>query len=231
MSLNLNDIVEMENYFAEHGDTPIFPVLAELYYRQKDFEHARGVCEIGLDKHPDSVDGTFILSKIELVDKNLAEAEKLLKIVARGNPVHIFALRLLIHVQIALGRSKNTVQTTVEHLLSIYPDDAECLKWLGENKGRADEPEKLATETAEARAAETRSAQIEPPPASTDNYIKVNSRMATFTLAEVFIKQENYLQAREILNLIEEKGGNPERISKDRKRIDKLMAEQELNNE
>ncbi|NOZ08480.1 MAG: hypothetical protein GXO91_06335 [FCB group bacterium] len=219
MSLDLTSVTEMEDYFADHGDTPLFPVLAELYYKQKDFEHARGVCEIGLDKHPDSADGAFILSKIELVDKNLPESEKLLKIVVNGNPVHIFALRLLMQVQIALDRSSNTVQKTVEHLLRIYPDDEECLKWLAEHKNRPAEPEPEQTETPKLPA--------EAQPASTENYIKVNSRMATFTLAEVFIKQGNFLQAREILNLIEEKGGNTDRIAKERKRITKLMAEQE----
>ncbi len=219
MRLDLTNMAEMENYFAEHGDTPLFPVLAELYYKHKDFEHARGVCEIGLDKHPDSVDGAFILSKIELVDKNLTESEKLLKIVVSGNPVHIFALRLLMNVQIALGRSPNTVQKTVEHLLGIYPDDDECLKWLAENKDRPAETEAQQTETPITPS--------EPQQASTENYIKVNSRMATFTLAEVFIRQGNFLQAREILNLIEEKGGDTDRIAKERKRIKKLMAEQE----
>jgi len=229
--IDLGSLRAMEEYFAEHGDTPAFPMLAELYYKEKDYEHARGVCEIGLEKHPDSVAGTFILSKVELIDRNLNEAEKLLKQVIIGNPVHIYALRLLIQVQIALERSSNTIRKTIEKLLRIYPDDEECLQWQKDNDKSEDdsaEISKSSPENQEQSKIRDTEKLVSPTPG---HHIKISARMATFTLAEVFKKQGNYHQALEILNMVESKGSDQNRVDKERIKIKKLIEEQEENDQ
>ena len=41
--MNLNNQIELELYFADHFDTILFPVLAEMYLEQNDLRRARKV--------------------------------------------------------------------------------------------------------------------------------------------------------------------------------------------
>ena len=70
--MNLTNQTELELYFADHFDTILFPVLADIYLEQNDFKRARKVCEIGLGYHnpykhfenlgPDILDYFYICS-------------------------------------------------------------------------------------------------------------------------------------------------------------------------
>ena len=77
--MDINNQTELELYFADHFDTVLFPVLADIYQSKADYIRAKRVCEIGLEHHPESVDGQFILSQAEMALGNLTAAEKLLK--------------------------------------------------------------------------------------------------------------------------------------------------------
>ena len=54
--MELNNLTELELYFADHFDTVLFPVLAEIYQNKGQYSRAKKVCEIGLGHHPDSID-------------------------------------------------------------------------------------------------------------------------------------------------------------------------------
>ena len=54
--MELNNITELELYFADHFDTVLFPVLAEIYQSKGEYDRAKRVCEIGLKHHPDSTE-------------------------------------------------------------------------------------------------------------------------------------------------------------------------------
>ena len=84
---------ELESMFSEDFNSPIFPYLADMYFLEGDIRRARLVCEVGLKNNVANTDGRYILAKVELHDKKLLLAEKLLKQVVFENPVHINALR------------------------------------------------------------------------------------------------------------------------------------------
>ena len=63
--MDLTNQIELELYFADHFDTILFPVLAELYLDQNDLRRARKVCDIGLKYNQNDVSGLYILAKIE----------------------------------------------------------------------------------------------------------------------------------------------------------------------
>ena len=86
--MDLDSQIELEIYFADHFDTVLFPVLADIYQSKADYVRAKRVCEIGLEHHPESVDGQFILSQAEMALGNLNVAEKLLKKVLEKIPSH-----------------------------------------------------------------------------------------------------------------------------------------------
>ena len=104
--MDINNQTELELYFADHFDTVLFPVLADLYQSKADYARAKRVCEIGLEHHPESIDGQFILSQAEMALGNLTAAEKLLKSVLDKVPSHQPAAAALPVVQEQLGRSR-----------------------------------------------------------------------------------------------------------------------------
>ncbi len=226
MSIHLNNRKELEHHFADHFDTPVFPVLAEMYFQQNDLRRARKVCEIGLEHHPDSVDGRFIVARIELVNKNLAEAERHLKYIAENSMNHIQALRLLFEVQNELERSVKTIRNTVDKILDIYPDDEAGLRWLEDNREKLNEAD-VTEEPSEKKATEVKPRPTDTPSRTGESGLTINKRMATVTLARVFKRQKNYSQALEVLKMVREKGGDIKVAEREEKEIKKLMWEQE----
>ena len=65
--MDLNSQIELEIYFADHFDTILFPVLADMYLKNNELNRSRKVCEIGLKHHPKDSAGLFILSLIILL--------------------------------------------------------------------------------------------------------------------------------------------------------------------
>ena len=63
--MDLKNQIELELYFADHFDTILFPVLADIYFNQEDYRRARKVCNIGLGYHENDAAGRFVLAKIE----------------------------------------------------------------------------------------------------------------------------------------------------------------------
>ena len=96
--IDINNISELEHAFAEDFGTPLFPILANHYLKNKEMKRSRKVCELGLKNSPYSSDGKFILAKINLYENKLMNGEQLLKQVVNENPVHINGLRILIEV-------------------------------------------------------------------------------------------------------------------------------------
>ena len=82
--MDFKNQIELELYFADHFDTILFPVLADLYFRQDDLRRARKVCEIGLKHHENDSAGLFLLAQIEKQEGNLKESEKLLERVIKS---------------------------------------------------------------------------------------------------------------------------------------------------
>ena len=64
--IDINDLKSIEKYFADNLETPLFPILGELYFKKGDYERAEKVCDIGLKNNPDSSVGHYILAKIFL---------------------------------------------------------------------------------------------------------------------------------------------------------------------
>ena len=119
--MDLKNLTELELYFANHFDTVLFPVLAEFYQTKGDYDRAKRVCEIGLEHHPKSIDGQFILSQAELGLGNLTGAEKWMKKVLIQVPDHTSAAISLPMVQEQLDRSPATLKTSFKRAQSVDP--------------------------------------------------------------------------------------------------------------
>jgi tetratricopeptide (TPR) repeat protein len=248
MGIDIQNIEELEHAFADNFGTPYFPVLADYYLKNKDFNRAQKVCELGLKSAPYNTDGKFILSKVHLYQNKVIQGERLLKQVVDENPVHIIGLRILIEVMCSLKRSKKSIKKYVRRILDVLPEDTEALALLSELdnpetiekppvetpvedvpefvKNTTDDPTVLPPVKEKTKPPKSVPAKVVvAPPEEVVFDVKMN--MATFTMVNVLKSQKNYRQALSILSKLEEKGADAKRIKKARTELEKLLAQQD----
>ena len=209
--MDFKNQIELELYFADHFDTILFPVLADLYFRQDDLRRARKVCEIGLKHHENDSAGLFLLAQIEKQEGNLKEAEKLLERVLLVTRDHLYAAEALCEIQTVLGRATNRLLKSWKRVLDLNPKHETAQSFIKKIEGDSEKqkPNK----------------NVPPPPAINDlsEPLKVSSRLATFTLVSVLKNQGLFSQALDVLEALEEKGESQEAISLERDTIQTLI--------
>jgi len=231
--ININDVSELEHAFAEDFGTPVFPVLANYYLKNKEMKRSRKVCELGLGHNPNNADGKFILAKLNLYENKLMNGEQLLKQVVNENPVHINGLRILIEVMRALNRSPNSIKKIIQKILHVLPDDEDSLTLLDSldisdnvkpktKKIEITSPAVHNKKNITAPKKETKAKLVTSPP----EYLvfDVGISMATFTMVGVLKSQKHYKQALAVLGRLEEKGADQKRVLSERESLEKLLA-------
>ena len=217
----------LETKFAEDFATPLYPMLADMYLLEGDLTRARKVCEVGLDHDSTNVDGKYILGKVAVAENKLTLAEKWLKQVVNENPAHFTALRLLINVEIQLKRSAKTIQAYIGRLLQFIPYDDECLKWLNEINvlGNLDDLKILADSDGAAENLTPSSTATKPVGTIIEKSYKIVESMATFSMVKVLKSQKHFHQALAVLDILQSKGRDGERISGERAEIQQLIKD------
>ena len=205
--MNLTNLTELELYFANHFDTVLFPVLAEIYQSKSDYKRAKRVCEIGLEHHQNSIDGQFILSQAELGLGNLDNAEKWMKRVLVQIPDHTSAATSLPMVQEQLGRSTRTLTISWNRAQRVNPDNKFAKDYFSEKKSNLKKKKGSKLETPTKKNSEKQ--------LPTD----ISSRLATFTLVNVLKAQGLYHKALDVLDILAEKGADQKRIESERETI------------
>ena len=202
--MELNNLTELELYFADHFDTVLFSVLAEIYQSKGEYGRAKKVCEIGLKHHPDSTEAKFILAQAEMGLGNLHVAEQWMKKVIEKYPNHKSAVAALPMLQEQLGRSKNTLSASWARAQDVDPNN------------------QFAKDFLSPKSSKKRKAKKPTPTNVILDEVSVSPRLATFTLVHVLKEQELFNRALDVLDILEEKGENKERIESERAAI---MAE------
>ncbi len=141
--MDLNNKKELEKYFADHFDTVLFPVLADIYKTEGDIIRAKKVCEIGLEYHPNNVDGLFILAELNYMQNDLLTSERLLKNVLSIEPLHYRALLNLAKIQLKLNRTSETIGALWRKIVKINPTHPEAKNYLAKQKSNKDEVSKV----------------------------------------------------------------------------------------
>ena len=233
--MDFKNQIELELYFADHFDTILFPVLADLYFRQDDLRRARKVCEIGLKHHENDSAGLFLLAQIEKQEGNLKEAEKLLERVLLVTRDHLSAAEALCEIQTVLGRATNRLLKSWKRVLDLNPKHETAQSFIKKIEGDSEKQKpKIVTKTRvkpkpkaerEASVPKKSNNNVPPPPAINDlsEPLKVSSRLATFTLVSVLKNQGLFSQALDVLEALEEKGESQEAISLERDTIQTLI--------
>ena len=222
--MNLTNLTELELYFADHFDTVLFPVLAEVYQAKAEYDRAKRVCEIGLEHHPNSIDGQFILSQAELGLGNLSAAEKWMKKVLTQIPDHRNAATSLPMVQEQLDRSPTTLKTSWKRAQEVDPGNQFAKDFLSDKKTKTKpkpkkkKEKKPSVSTIPHIPKKDKSKKPLPKDLSVEG-VAISPRLATMTLVNVLKGQGLYHQALEVLDILEEKGEDKKRIDGERKAI------------
>ena len=236
--INLQDQNSLEEFFSENLNTPLFPVLAELYFNHGNYGHSRKVCEIGLKTHPHSGEGNYIMAKLELLEDNLVNAEKRLLKTIKYNSVHLIAMYMLLAVQEDLGRSKKTILTTAQKILAIDDKDEKCKKLLEIKKSNLKEKPQTKSKTKNEKEQTTSNKNVIPQTLdiidttkkdNKINSISINKQLASVTLAQVYKKQGFFEQSLLILNMVKEKKPKNKDVVKEIKIIKNMIKERDLN--
>ncbi|HIA84208.1 MAG: hypothetical protein VX489_05030 [Candidatus Neomarinimicrobiota bacterium] len=222
--MNLENLTELELYFADHFDTVLFPVLAEIYQDKAEYDRAKRVCEIGLEHHPNSIDGQFIISQAELGLGDLSAAEKWMKKVLTQIPDHKNAATSLPMVQEQLNRSPTTLKTSWKRAQKVDPGNQFAKDFLSDKKTKTKpkpkkkKEKKPSVSTIPHIPKKDKSKKPLPKDLSVEG-VAISPRLATMTLVNVLKGQGLYHQALEVLDILEEKGEDKKRIDGERKAI------------
>ena len=233
--MDFKNQIELELYFADHFDTILFPVLADLYFRQDDLRRAKKVCEIGLKHHENDSAGLFILAQIEKKEGNLKEAEKLFERVLLFARDHLQAAEALCEIQTVLGRATNRLLKSWKHVLELDPKHETAQSFIKKVEGENEKQKPKSVTKSKVKpkplvekkvsVPKRPNNDVPPPPAISDlsEPLKVSSRLATFTLVSVLKNQGLFSQALDVLEALEEKGESQEAISLERDTIQTLI--------
>ena len=225
--IDLTDKIALEGVFAGDFGTPYYPILANLYLQEGDLRRAKKVCEIGLDYDSSNADGKFILAKVALTENKMIVAEKWLKQVIVDNPAHFNALRMLIKLEIQLKRSSNTIKNYVRKLLQYLTYDAECAQWLNEINTPHSESisnEEVSPSTKQGGVELEEAAPVHIPEEVDEKTYEVVESMATFTMVQVLKSQQHFYQALAVLNVLESRGGDRDRIAREKGEVQQLIV-------
>ena len=228
--MDLKNQIELELYFADHFDTILFPVLADIYFNQEDYRRARKVCNIGLGYHENDAAGRFVLAKVEKAEGNLKDAEKELKHVLKYSPDNIDAAIMYCEIQTVLGRSPSRLLSSWKKVLALDPSNQIAREFIAKVESPKVENKKNKTTSKKASKRSTPKKVTKKVDENTDS-LNVSVRLATFTLVNVLKNQALFYQALEVLDLLEQKGEDPDMIRLERDSVKALIKTSEKENE
>ena len=218
--MDLKNQIELELYFADHFDTILFPVLADIYFIQEDYRRARKVCNIGLGYHENDAAGRFVLAQVEKAEGNLKESEKELKHALKYSPDNIQAAIMLCEIQTVLGRSPSRLLTSWKKVLALDPSNQTAKEFI----------EKVESDNKNKTQKNKPSTKTITKPSKSGDILNVSVRLATFTLVNVLKNQALFYQALEVLDLLEQKGEDPDMIRLERDGVKALIKSSEKEN-
>ena len=226
--MELTNQIQLELYFADHFDTILYSVLADIYLNQEDLKRARRVCEIGLRHHENDPAGLFVLAQVEKFEGNLKETEVLLEKVLLYNEDHLAAAELLCEIQTVLGRAQSKLLRSWQHVSKLDPDNQIAEDFIKKVKGgklkKSLEPLKTNYDNKSqvSKKNKNKTSQKTAIEKST-NPLNVSTRLATFTLVAVLKNQGLFEQALDVLEILDQKGDNKKKVQQERRLIQTLI--------
>ena len=161
-----------------------------------------------------------MLAQVEKAEGNLKNAEKELHHVLKYSPDHAGASIMLCEIQTVLGRAPSRLLKSWKRVLVLDPSNqvaAEFIEKIEADSGKKSKKQRTSKKNS-----------VEPSPKSAPikkiaEPLNVSVRLATFTLVNVLKNQGLFYQALEVLDLLEEKGEDPDMIRLERDAVKTLI--------
>ena len=182
---------ELEKLFSSDNSSPLFPVLANIYYEKKLYKYSVKVCKLGLIEDADNLEGMYILSKALLMQGKVVDAEIILKKIVQKCPYHLYSSLLLIHVYEELQRNHNIIKSQIKKMYSFYPLHNQIIRYYKQYCSSIGVPEESEDNF---RYTQTKSIQF--------NY---NPKLATITMYKLLYSQKEYQEALTVLQILVKK--------------------------
>tara|TARA_Y100000590_G_C15701543_1_gene1006987 strand:+ start:1573 stop:2202 length:630 start_codon:yes stop_codon:yes gene_type:complete len=209
MKINNNEysLKDLEQSFAQDFSSPVFPILAEFYFKLSKYEKAKKVCEIGLSYDFDNSLAKYILAKVYLVNNEYIKAEKLLRQVIVNDHTNIKALELYIDIKCLLKKNITTFKNQIQKAYLINSQNLKIKKLYDQLNIK---------QTKIKKSKKTTSLKKTKP--------FINQKLATKTMYNVLIKQKKYEEALKLLNMMKKKKNNHSFVNKEYNKIIKKIS-------
>ena len=201
-------VSDLEHMFADDFKSPIFLILAQRYFENRDYSRAKKVCQIGLRHDPYNVLGRLLLSKIYFCIGKLIAAEKILIELVLNNPNLVNALRLLVEIQTQLKRDAKASKQHKVALSAFFPDNDNYTS---------------AKEAPKRQSSKNKKDLKKSVPSQEHKCYEVDSNMATFAFYRIVKAQKQYQYANAILACIEKKSGTSPKINEEKRVLKSLI--------
>ena len=179
---------ELEKILSANSSSPVFPMLANLYYKKKLYKYAVKICKLGLNQDPNNLEGLYILAKTFLIQGKIEKAEQILKNILRICPFHLHSSLLLLHVFENLNRNKKALETYTKKAHNFYPSNPKVQVYYKKycNTETTTSKQKINTKGAK----------------STQKIFNYNPKLATITMYKLLCAQKKYRDAFALLKIL-----------------------------
>ena len=127
---------------------------------------------------------------------------------------------MLCEIQTVLGRSPSRLLTSWKKVLALDPSNQTAKEFI----------EKVESDNKDKTQKRKPSTKTITKPAESGDTLNVSVRLATFTLVNVLKNQALFYQALEVLDLLEQKGEDPDMIRLERDAVKALIKSSEKEN-
>ena len=198
---------KLESIFSDDLGTSYFPILAESYVDDGEYDLALKVLDTGLLLNPDNNDGKYIKAKICMLHSDSSEGVRLLKEILESDNLYINAMKMLaLHYQ-STGYNQSSLEKILNKIIDLLPGDKFALdlmrsskksKKSKSNRKSKIKPQKRTSKSEIKKITNNSSTQIV-------SNITINEKMATLTFVDILIKQKQFVQAGQLLDVISNK--------------------------
>ena len=198
----------LETIFNDDLGTSFFPLLAEEYLKDHDYDRALQVLDIGLLLNPNNNDGKYIKAKIAMIHSDTTTAVTLLKEILDADELYINAMKMLVLHYQSTGKNQASMIKILEQILDLLPGDefaTGVMKSIKKPKKKSAAKVKSASKknatTKKVTKKVKRSSGKPKVQSQKAKKSKINPKMATLTFVDILIKQKQYTQANNVLKM------------------------------
>ena len=198
---------DLEVIFNEDLGTSFFPLLAEEYLKEKDYDRALKVIDIGLLLNPNNNDGKYIKAKIAMIHSDPKLAVRLLKEILASDELYINAMKMLVLHYQSTNTNQSSMKNLLHQILDLLPGDefaTSVMKSIQKPKrksSRISKKAKPSKRTSTKKSSRSKKNTIESKPTKVKP-AKIDPKMATLTFVDILIRQKQYNQAKNVLKVV-----------------------------